>query len=93
MAICFGFIVFATFELFLYLYHQYSKANVKQANPIPTNITIKTPPIVNKNVGNIANDTIDTFYKLSPNIVLLNFDLNILIWNLLVSIDLLLPNR
>lgn len=42
--ICFGFIVFATFELFLYLYHQYSNANVKQANPIPTNITIKTPP-------------------------------------------------
>jgi len=48
IVICFGFIVFATFELFLYLYHQYSNANVKQANPIPTNITMKTPPIYNK---------------------------------------------
>jgi hypothetical protein len=49
IAICFGFNVFETFELFLYLYHQYSKANVKQANPIPTNMTMKTPPVVNKN--------------------------------------------
>lgn len=45
---CFGFVVFETFALFLYLYHQYSNANVKQANPIPTNITIKTPPKTKK---------------------------------------------
>lgn len=32
------------FELYLYLYHQYSKAKVTQANPIPTNITMNTPP-------------------------------------------------
>lgn len=49
VAICFGFIAFETFEFFLYLYHQYSNASVKQANPIPTKITMKTPPISTNN--------------------------------------------
>jgi len=41
---CFAAAAFDTFDVFLYLYHQYSNANVKQAKPMPTNITMNTPP-------------------------------------------------
>jgi hypothetical protein len=38
-------VVSATCGGLLYLYHQYSKASVMQARPIPTNMTINTPPM------------------------------------------------
>jgi hypothetical protein len=38
-------VVSATWGCFLYLYHQYSKASVTHAMPMPTNMTMKTPPV------------------------------------------------
>jgi hypothetical protein len=49
----------------LNLYHQYSNARVMQASPIPTNMTMNTPPVT---VNYVVRATLRNFHRSERNV-------------------------